>query len=180
MMRLKLKNAFFSSRAPWWDYDADGVYFITINVAWRKRLLGNVVNGKMLLSQEGELIKQLWEEIPARFPSMTLDAFVVMPDHFHGILCKRAIHRAPEPDKHEPTVSGQQNQGGFAGSYNPVLHENVSTAVCWFKGRSAFEARKINLAFGWQPRFYDVRMRSQGHLERTRQYIRSNPEKWCG
>jgi putative transposase len=178
MKRFKEKGAFFSARAPWWDYDADGIYFITTNVAWRKRLLGKVKDGVVELSEEGEIIRKLWEEIPVKFPSLSLDEFVIMPDHFHAIICKRAIYRATAQDADAPNAHAEKKQGGFAGTDNPMLHESFSTAIRWFKGRSTFETRKINPKFGWQPRFYDAIIRTEEDLERVRTYIRTNPERW--
>ena len=75
-----------SARAPWWDYSRNGAYFITICTANRRHFFGNVENGRMQLLPVGELADRYWYEIPERFPYARLDAWVVMPNHVHGIL----------------------------------------------------------------------------------------------
>jgi hypothetical protein len=67
------------------DY-RQGVYFVTITAAGRQPLFGEVRNGVVWLSAAGALIADVWMHLPIHFPSVRLDAFVVMPDHFHGIL----------------------------------------------------------------------------------------------
>jgi putative transposase len=67
------------------DY-RQGVYFVTITAAARQPLFGEVRNGVVWLSAAGALIADVWMHLPIHFPSVRLDAFVVMPDHFHGIL----------------------------------------------------------------------------------------------
>lgn len=74
------------SRNPKWDYGWNGAYFITICTARRERYFGNVINRSMNLNDIGELAYKFWMEIPAHFPFVKLDAFVVMPDHVHGII----------------------------------------------------------------------------------------------
>lgn len=75
-----------SSRASWWDYSQNAAYFITICTHHREFFFGEIQNGTMNLSQTGTLAQQFWLEIPNHFPDIQLDAFVVMPNHTHGIL----------------------------------------------------------------------------------------------
>jgi len=67
------------------DY-RQGVYFVTITTAARQPLFGEVRNGVVWLSAAGALVADVWMHLPTHFPNVRLDAFVVMPDHFHGIL----------------------------------------------------------------------------------------------
>ncbi|MGB3848670.1 MAG: transposase, partial [Tunicatimonas sp.] len=84
-----------SARAPWWDYGWEGAYFITICTHDRQHFFGNIEGGVMQLSPVGALAHQYWQEIPGRFPYAQLDAWVVMPNHMHGILIIRrdAVNR---------------------------------------------------------------------------------------
>ena len=75
-----------SARAAWWDYRNDAAYFITICTAGREHYFGEIANGNMRLSDIGQIANQYWQEIPVHFPFIKLDAFVVMPNHVHGIL----------------------------------------------------------------------------------------------
>src|SRR3989344_7210879 len=75
-----------SARLAGWDYTTDGYYFITICTKNRQCAFGSVVEGVMINNQYGQIIQRYWQEIPMHFPCVTLDQFVVMPNHFHGIV----------------------------------------------------------------------------------------------
>ena len=75
-----------SMRLRGYDYAGLGAYFVTICSRNRVLLFGDISNGEMRLSGFGKRAKAVWEEIPAHFPSVELDAFVVMPNHVHGII----------------------------------------------------------------------------------------------
>jgi putative transposase len=68
--------------------------------------------------------------------------------------------------------------GGATGNKNPMLHQNLSTIMRWFKGRATFEARKIHADFAWQARFHDHIILDAGKHEKIRHYILNNPLLW--
>ncbi|HET7360585.1 MAG TPA: transposase [Salinimicrobium sp.] len=75
-----------SNRAQWWDYGWNGAYFITICTKNQDHFFGEIVDGKMNLSRTGIIVDLLWHEIRNHSKFIELDAFVVMPNHIHGIL----------------------------------------------------------------------------------------------
>ena len=75
-----------SIRLRGFDYALDGAYFVTVCVAGRKRILGRIRNGTAILSEAGHLVVTAWERLPLHYPRVRLDAFVVMPNHVHGIV----------------------------------------------------------------------------------------------
>src|SRR3569832_1205992 len=75
-----------SIRLPGHDYSQAGMYFITVCTRDRDCLFGDVVDGEMRLSPAGEIIRNKWVRSAAMRPRMTLDTFVVMPNHLHGII----------------------------------------------------------------------------------------------
>ncbi|HSV74252.1 MAG TPA: hypothetical protein VLH79_10875 [Chthonomonadales bacterium] len=75
-----------SMRLKEYDYASAGAYFVTICTQDRACLLGHVDGSDMLLSDAGKMVAQLWDDLPSRFPHVVLDAFVVMPNHIHGII----------------------------------------------------------------------------------------------
>ncbi|HET7603515.1 MAG TPA: transposase [Gemmatimonadales bacterium] len=75
-----------SIRLDGYDYARTGAYFVTCCVERRKRLLGTVRGGVMQLSAAGRMVMQAWHRLPAHYPHVELDAFVVMPNHVHGII----------------------------------------------------------------------------------------------
>ena len=197
-----------SSRLQNWDYGWNASYFITICTANRKLYFGDIIfdNGDDLspihiiqLSEIGKLVHQFWLEIPNKFPFVRLDEFVIMPNHVHGILVidkpndgihdvdrrdgRDAINRVStgklkKPKKTINNVTESKNIGGITGNKNPMLHENLSRVIRWYKGRTTFESRKIHVDFGWQAGFHDHIIRSPIAHKRIRRYIRNNPKNW--
>jgi len=91
-----------SIRLRGYDYRAVGAYFITIVVQDRACLFGEVVDSEMRLSEAGRMVERWWLELNCRFPHVLTDAYVVMPNHFHGIV---VIH-SPPPDTTAPPDVG--------------------------------------------------------------------------
>ena len=75
-----------SIRLPGYDYSQPGAYFVTIVAQDRLCLLGEVVDGEMRLNEAGGMVVEAWEWLARRHPYVELDAFVVMPNHLHGII----------------------------------------------------------------------------------------------
>ena len=75
-----------SARWAAWDYGSNAAYFVTICVTDRRHDFGEIAGEDMILSPLGHAAQDCWEEIPAHFPFVVLDEFVVMPNHVHGIL----------------------------------------------------------------------------------------------
>ncbi len=85
-----------SIRLKGYDYSQAGAYFVTINIHQRRCLLGKVADRKVYLSPAGNMVLALWEAIPSHYPGVEVDAFVVMPNHIHGIiLLKTPVRAAP-------------------------------------------------------------------------------------
>jgi putative transposase len=68
------------------DYAGPGAYFVTIVTADRACVFGVVSGDEMLLSDRGRIAHDCWQSIPLHFPDAELGAYVVMPNHVHGIL----------------------------------------------------------------------------------------------
>ncbi len=77
-----------SARADWWNYGWNAAYFVTICTQNKECYLGDAIDGKIKLSDIGKIAEQEWLKTPAIRPDMNikLDEFVVMPNHFHGII----------------------------------------------------------------------------------------------
>ncbi len=74
-----------SLRLDGYDYTQAGLYFITLVTHGRVALFGEIKNGEMRLNQFGEIVEQAWVDLPQHYP-VELGAFVVMPNHVHGII----------------------------------------------------------------------------------------------
>ncbi|WP_199322582.1 transposase [Leptolyngbya sp. FACHB-321] len=73
-------------RLQGYDYASAGLYFITICTHQRQCLLGEIVEGEMQLNDFGQVARSHWMSLPKYHSHLQLDAFVVMPNHVHGIL----------------------------------------------------------------------------------------------
>ncbi len=106
-----------SIRLPGYDYAQAGVYYVTICTKLTGNLLAAVENGAARPTQLGRLVEACWLGIPEHFPGVTLDDWVVMPDHLHGIIVLdaparhegapvRATHASPSGPPHpgEPSA----------------------------------------------------------------------------
>ncbi len=69
-------------------------------------------------------------------------------------------------------------RGGVTRDNNPMLHQSLGRIVRWYKGRCAFDIRKIHSGFAWQPRFWDRVIRTDRELQKIREYIDRNPLEW--
>jgi putative transposase len=80
--------------------------------------------------------------------------------------------------KQDKSIEIPNKIGGATGHHNPMLHDNISRALRWYKGRCTFEMRKINKEFGWQSLFYEHIVRNNESFHRIKTYIDNNPKNW--
>ena len=175
--RFRNKYRITSTRLQNWDYSWNASYFITICTKNREHFFGEINNGEMVLSDIGKFADHFWSKIPDHFPYIILDAFVVMPDHIHGIIIidnpnnwNVKIQNTNQNTEVKQTKGEErfQNQGkntisSIIGSYKSVVSKN---------------SRKIETDFGWQPRFYDHIIRDEKSFKRIQNYINNNPKNW--
>jgi REP element-mobilizing transposase RayT len=149
------KHARRSIRLRGYEYTQSGAYFVTICIHQRECLLGDVINGDMVRNKCGDIVQECWNELPAHFPKMGLDTFVVMPNHVHGIILLR----------------------GGAASSAPTLWDIVRA----FKSLSAIRINRFLDRCGrplWQRNYYEHIIRHEEALNRAREYIVLNPLRW--
>lgn len=185
----KYKNKYRPSsiRLQNWNYGWGGLYFITICTKNKECFFGKIFDGEMILSGAGLNARKFWFEIPDRFSYAKLEAFVVMPNHIHGII---VIDNNFNPSSTPNTTlnTGSNNNdldainrvstGGVTELHNPMLHNNLSRIVRWYKGRTTVETRKTDSKFSWQPRFWDHIIRDEDAYHQISEYIINNPIKW--
>jgi putative transposase len=128
----------------------------------------------------GAAVTQAWFGLPRRFPSVVLDAFVVMPNHVHGVVVLRQADAAPGPAapgaaSSAPTCPGPA-QPRDAASGAPTL----GAVVRAFKSTSAIRVNELVSRSGaiWQRGFYEHVVRDEPSLLRIREYIATNPLRW--
>ena len=159
-----------STRLKDWDYSRAGWYFITICTKNREMMFGNISNNRMILNKKGEIVRNSWDDLVNHYSNIKLDAFIIMPNHIHGIIA--ITHNVKTGLKPVSTIKNK-----------PVSVKQYTLSEI-MRGFKTFSARKINQLYNrsgiplWQPRFYDHIIRNNNDLTRIREYIRNNPNKW--
>ncbi len=126
-------------RPPDYDYTRPGAYFITICAHRRECLFGQVIGDQMQVNTFGQAVQACWAELPQHFPHIELDAFVLMPNHVHGIIPTHTIgaqHAAPLP---RAKPSGDVL---LAGLRSEKLHPLWAIPTPWASGHSIFPERR--------------------------------------
>ena len=170
------------------DYTGSGLYFITICLYGRSRLLGEIKDGKMFLNMAGRMVEGVWLGLVNRFPGVALDEYVVMPDHFHGILNVGAtlvVARKTNGATARAGIGRIRTAGDLmrAGT-RPA--PTISAMVGTFKSATTVAYGRLarrGLAHPftnklWQRGYYDRIIRNRDELNRIREYIVSNPSNW--
>jgi len=163
-----------SIRLKEYNYALPGEYFITICTNDKECLFGEIVEEDMKLSQIGAIVQRYWEEIPKHFPNVGLDAFIVMPNHIHGIIVITnsvgAIHELPLQGKLPLPMTKQQRRAML-----------LPKIIGRFKMNSAKEINMFRNTTGshvWQRNYYDRIIRDEKELNNIREYIINNPLQW--
>ncbi len=170
-----------SLRYPRRDYSLPGKYFVTISTADKKEWFGTIDNVGMQLSDIGNIAYKLWCEIPQHFPYITLDGFIIMPNHIHGIIIiNRNSRKHVVGSLHATTLLSHDNipvKNSTMSSISPKSG-SLSVIIRSYKSAVTRQARLINNDFSWQSGFYDTIICTSGQLSRIRKYIKNNPGNW--
>ena len=170
-----------SIRLKGYDYSQAGAYFITLCTQDRACLFGKVVNGEMRLNDAGRMVLAEWNRLPERFPQVVLDAFVVMPNHVHGIL----VITDPAPTAGATLGATVGATVGATLVVAPTA-PTVGNIIGAFKSRVTVEYIRGVKTSGWPPfrgrlwqrNYYEHIIRNERALNAIRRYILENPLRW--
>jgi len=191
-----------------YDYSSPGAYFVTLCTKRKGNIFGEVVDGIMYLNEYGLIARKFWLEIPEHYNNVEIDAFVVMPDHVHGIIVIL--------EKEPPSDCGEGGLKRKSSSFSSVTDEQCSsvTELCFLLQKQSLEesppspqsdgGQKRNYGllskviksykeavvkeirrsyndydFGWLHSYHDHIIRNNSYIGRIRKYIFDNPENWC-
>jgi len=170
-----------SVRLPGYDYAQPGVYFVTICTENRVKLFGEVRDDAVELNGFGTEVARCWQWLRDRHPYLDLDQYVVMPNHLHGLVVFR--------DRDLAAQTGQKGIAPTAERPSTVpfakgdeVRKPLGRLIGAFKTVSA---RRIAALPGvrsgtvWQRGYYEHVVRNVEELDRTRQYIITNPAQWA-
>ena len=194
-----------SIRLKAYDYSTAGAYFVTIVTQERLCVFGDVADGEAHLTDAGEMIRQVWHEIPIRFPSFEIDEFVVMPNHIHGILIIHSPVGVPLVGTQDAAHAKTTDSPSFVGvlptdAARPTYGDRTTTRVAPTEGGNAtlgevvgaykslttLEYSKGVENYGWPPfdkrlwqrNYYERIIRDNRELDGAREYIANNPTQW--
>lgn len=177
-----------SLRLGGWDYSQAGYYFITICTQDKAKLFGIIDQGRMRLSANGHIIKRCWRDL-AKHYHCRLDAFIIMPDHIHGIIILKD-HPHLRADRLQKQGRAASVRAGFkpapalgaAPTLPPAPRRATHPLAEIIRGFKTFSARRINslqqsAGFPlWQRGYYDHIIRTEQALGNIRNYTRRNPQ----
>ena len=134
-----------SIRLPGFDYSQAGAYFVTICSEQRRCMFGDISDFRLEANKVGLLVAACWLRLGNDYPFITLDTWVLIPNHLHAII--------------------------WLGSDNPS-QKPLSQIVAAFKAMSTSHVRKSfsNNIKLWQRGFFEHIIRNYDDLFRIREY----------
>ncbi len=159
-----------SIRLKDWDYSEAGAYFVTIVTYQRAMLFGEIVAGALTLSPGGEIVKQEWLKSEVIRKEITLDEFIVMPNHLHAIVW---INNPPEFASKETERSSND--------LICIIPRSLGSMMIGFKSSATSRLNRMRNTPGcsvWQRSYHDHIIRNAQELQAIRAYIQNNPLNW--
>ncbi len=154
-----------SLRLHGYDYRSSCAYFVTICTAEKQPLFAGVRDGRIQHNELGQIAESCWQQIERIRTGIALDAYIVMPNHVHGIL----LFSGEDVAVNTPTAG----RGLAAGSLGAVLAQYKSAVT---KQSRFIESPPTDPI--WQRNYHDHIIRSSASLDRIRRYIIENPARW--
>jgi len=169
-----------------YDYRQPGAYFITICTFKKMQIFGSISEDKILLSQAGLIVEKCWHKLSSHFPNILIDAFIVMPNHFHGIIilnergqnCRGEAFAPQSSDSISIIEANASPDSRFA---TGTSSGSISSIIQNFKSNTTRRINATNETKGnvvWQRNFYEHVIRNYKSLDEIRQYIIGNPWNW--
>jgi REP element-mobilizing transposase RayT len=168
-----------SIRLKDYDYASAGAYFVTLCVQNRECLFGSITDLEVELCASGKMINESWKQLPEYYHGVEIDDYVVMPNHFHGIVhIGNCCNDQPDENGGTCLLRGHPQGGAPTLSLPDVVHR--------FKSLTTTRYQQGVVQHGWQPfygrlwqrNYYEHIIRSENELKGIRIYITDNPRKW--
>jgi putative transposase len=181
------------------DYTAAGAYYITICTWDRGCLFGEIDNGEMQLNESGLILQCEWLHTPLVRSYVELDAFIIMPNHIHGIIIIRNTPDAANAGNIDGVMVGATRRVAPTDPDNisgPSTQQVTDAEKCMprgpqsgsigamigqFKSMATKRINAIRVTPGspvWQRGYYERIIRNQSEFDRIRHYIINNPLNW--
>jgi putative transposase len=170
-----------SIRLGGYDYSYPGVYFVTVCAARRGLLFGWISGGRVVENGNTSIVRDCWLDLPNHYPHVSLDAFVVMPDHIHGIIVLLDSYGVGAVQTDDARAGFKPAPTGGDAFVDARVRHGLPEIV---RALKTYSARRINASRGtsgasvWQRGYYERIVRNERELNLTRKYIASNPRNW--
>ena len=192
-----------SIRLRGYDYTRSGAYYVTVCTYDRVPLFGDVVDRLMVPNSTGNVVQRCWDAIPEHMPMVMCDAFVVMPNHVHGIIVitdvaadgsldgDGAVGAANSRPLRMPATNDAVDPPPPNGTDIPrrppiamMVKNSLGHIMQTFKAAVSRQAARDGLMSRgtpiWQRGYYERIIRDGGEHDRIAQYIAENPANWKG
>jgi putative transposase len=170
-----------SIRLRGYDYSRPGFYFITVCVHERECLFGTIINNQMLTNEYGSIVKVEWIKTAEMRRDVMLGEFVIMPNHFHGIL--RIIENC-EADPTGRKIDRQEvnrKKGDQQVAPTGPKTKSVGAVMAGFKSAVTKQINTIRDTPGapvWQRNYFEHIIRNNTDYNQIAEYILTNPQRW--
>jgi len=169
-----------------YDYSQPGAYFVTICTYQKQSWFGEIKNGQIYLNQLGKIVADEWLKTCKIRPNFKLDEWVIMPNHFHGIVI---INDYSGDDQslgagNRPLDLGAGNLPLDLGARDAPLQQKPNSLSSCIAGFKSAVTKRINLLRQntdtpiWQRNYYESILRDEKYLAVVREYIINNPKNW--
>jgi REP element-mobilizing transposase RayT len=168
-----------------YDYSQPGAYFVTICTYQKQPWFGEIKNGQMYLNQLGKIVADEWLKTCKIRPNFQLDEWVIMPNHFHGIVIindysgdNQSLGNGQSASRFRRTQFDQLTDHDAPPQQKP---NSLSSCIAGFKSAVT---KRINLLRQntdtpiWQRNYYESILRDEKYLAVVREYIINNPKNW--
>ncbi|MEA3391947.1 MAG: transposase [Candidatus Marinimicrobia bacterium] len=146
-------------RLSGYDYSKQGFYYVTIIPQNKKYTFSTIIDDKINLNMIGKIIDTRWKWLFEHYAHLSLDEYIIMPDHFHGI-----VHILPESvgDGRDRPLHYLKRKplpeiiGVFKTTSSKLIHQQGYTDFKWHKS-------------------YHDRILRENEINIKREYIKLNP-----
>ncbi|TAD77658.1 MAG: transposase [Oscillatoriales cyanobacterium] len=167
-----------SIRLKGFDYTQSAIYFVTICCYRRECLFGAIAQDEMILNEFGNIVAEEWLRSFEIRDELQLDAWVVMPNHFHGLLCcdRPIVQMQSLSDNDRPVDDSVLGKNQLK---RPA--RSLGSIIAGFKAVTTKQINQHRNAPGspvWQRNYYESIVRDDRMLNHIRDYIDNNPRSW--
>jgi len=155
------------------------MYYVTLTTQDRELLFGSISEGTMFLNAVGQIVEDEWLRAPSIRPEVSLDEYVIMPDHLHGIIVINWERNGATRRGVLQYALTRSNRDQSTPFRSPSA--TLGAIVRGFKGASTKRINTLRRTYGtrvWQRNYYEHIVRDGNDLDRIRAYFARNVEAW--